>query len=196
MADCGTPENAAILKNITIGPRRPHAEVLKLIDRNGMGVALIVLADGRLNGIVTDGDIRRAILNGDRFDEPVREFLRHKRSSIPTEVPLTASADLTRSDLDRLMRVRCVRHLPLADADGKVVGMAMRERASRTDGRPLRAVVMAGGSEAAVAADRRYAKAAPRDWRQADHRAHRRTVAGCRHSAAQRCHSFSSGEDP
>ncbi len=119
-------------------------DVLSVIDKNGEGVALVVTRERDLLGIVTDGDIRRAILSQVDFDEPVGTFLGHK-TQVVGKKPLAAPADMSGAEMVRLMEVRLVRHLPLLDADGKVSGLALLGELPKTRKLPLRAVVMAGG---------------------------------------------------
>jgi Predicted pyridoxal phosphate-dependent enzyme apparently involved in regulation of cell wall biogenesis len=50
-------------------------DVMECIDRNAKGTAFIVDADKRIVGIVTDGDIRKALLNGAGLKENVRDYM-------------------------------------------------------------------------------------------------------------------------
>ncbi len=45
-----------VLARFAVRPDAPMHEALRVIEANGEGVALAVDADGRLSGIVTDGD--------------------------------------------------------------------------------------------------------------------------------------------
>jgi dTDP-glucose pyrophosphorylase/CBS domain-containing protein len=128
----------------SVRPQTSMREALELIDANGEGVALVLGGDGRLAGIVTDGDVRRAILGNFDFDRTVGEFLAEQKR-VGWREPVTAPADLTEEDLLRLMEVRLVRHMPLIDGEGRVVGLALWSRLSKHRDLPVRAVVMAGG---------------------------------------------------
>ena len=46
-------------------------DAVKAIDKGGMQIALIVDGDKRLKGILTDGDIRRAVINKTDFSAKV-----------------------------------------------------------------------------------------------------------------------------
>jgi len=50
-------------------------EVMKVINKNAMGVAFIVDEEDRLCGVVTDGDIRRSLLNDSGLQEKVEKIL-------------------------------------------------------------------------------------------------------------------------
>jgi len=134
-----------VLARFSVRPSAPMREALAVIEANGEGVALAIDDDGRLAGIVTDGDIRRAILeNRDVTTATVSDFLGHKPGRVWSK-PLTAPADLAETDLVRLMEVRLVRHMPMVDGDGRVVGLALLEDLTKPLDTPLHAVVMAGG---------------------------------------------------
>lgn len=134
-----------VLAHFAVQPDAPMREALAVIERNGEGVALAINDDRRLVGIVTDGDVRRAILDKREIAKStVREFLERKPGTVWRR-PLAAPADMDESDLARLMEVRLVRHLPLLDEDGRVAGLALRDDLSKSASAAMRAVVMAGG---------------------------------------------------
>ena len=141
MVKAGTSE----LDQYCVGPETALRDVLAVVERSGEGVALVADENRHLLGIVTDGDVRRAILADVDFCEPVGRFVQHKMAKIGTKKPLTAPVDTEPSELERLMRVRLVRHLPLLDADGLLAGLALQSRLSVDRKLPVRAVVMAGG---------------------------------------------------
>jgi nucleoside-diphosphate-sugar epimerase len=49
--------------------------VMRIIDRGGFGIAFIVNDHSELLGLVTDGDIRRGIINGIDIDNPVNSLI-------------------------------------------------------------------------------------------------------------------------
>lgn len=139
-----TPFTDADFDRFAVALQTPMAEVLRLMDSNGEGVALVVDAERRLAGIVTDGDIRRALLAGADFAEPVARFLERK-SDTAWDHPLTARLGMAPDQLLSLMNVRLIRHLPLVDSDGRLVGLALKSELEADRELPVSAVVMAGG---------------------------------------------------
>lgn len=133
-----------LLTRFAVAPDVPMKEALAVIDRNGEGVALVVDGDGRLLGIVTDGDVRRAILGGMDIGGTVAAFLEAKRGSA-FDRPLAMPADTPAEEIERLMRVRLVRHMPLVDADGHLAGLALLRHFTDEAATAVQAVVMAGG---------------------------------------------------
>jgi dTDP-glucose pyrophosphorylase/CBS domain-containing protein len=134
----------SVLSTFAVEAETSMRQVLAVIDANGEGVALVLDPDRRLLGIVTDGDIRRAILAEANFEAPVSEFLGRK-TGVATGPALTAPADMSEPDLVRLMNVRLVRHLPLVEETGRVAGLALLSELAKESHLPIQAVVMAGG---------------------------------------------------
>ena len=60
------------------------------MDANRLGIILIVSGDFKLQGTITDGDVRRAMLAQLDMDRPVSVLLERK-SGTPYENPITAS---------------------------------------------------------------------------------------------------------
>jgi dTDP-glucose pyrophosphorylase len=87
-------------------------EALELVTRSGKQIALVVRDDARFAGLVTDGDVRKAILRGVSLDAKVADVM--------NRTPIVGVPGIARSDALALMRQRRIRHLPLVDADGRV----------------------------------------------------------------------------
>lgn len=134
------------IRRFGVGIDTSMRDVLSHIDDNGEGVAVVVDDGRKFIGIVTDGDVRRAILNGDDFGETVGRFLTRKSGPAPGK-PLTASEGTPAAELLRLMDEKGYRHLPLVDNAGLIAGLALISGLGReqSGAPPLRAVVMAGG---------------------------------------------------
>ena len=108
------------------------------------GVAVLVDPERKLLGTVTDGDIRRAILAGLDLDLPIETLLHETRAAHHSR-PVTAPAGTAEDRLLEIMRDSDVRHLPLVDASGLVVDMAVLEDLVKDYELPVSAVIMAGG---------------------------------------------------
>ncbi len=133
-----------VRRRFCVGPDAPLREALKVMDVNGEGVVLVVDRDMAFQGIVTDGDVRRATLAGLSFEERVDAFLKNKPPRGPAR-PLASSADAPPSQWARLMDGAGVRHLPLLDENGCVQGLVLMSQMAEEAELPLRAAVMAGG---------------------------------------------------
>jgi CBS domain-containing protein len=82
--------------------------------------SLLITADGRLTGIITERDVLRAVaLGADPDRSSVDEVMTAQPFTVPPEMPLQEAA--------REMAVRWIRHLPVV-ADGRLLGVvSMRD---------------------------------------------------------------------
>lgn len=90
-------------------------EVLKTINRVNLGVTL-VLSEGRLVGIVTDGDVRRALLKKPNING-------WRASEVMTRNPLTIGADRTAAEAMEMMARKQITALAVLNEEGELVGI-------------------------------------------------------------------------
>ncbi|MBI4367485.1 MAG: nucleotidyltransferase family protein [Deltaproteobacteria bacterium] len=119
-------------------------ETIASIDRNNKGIVLIVDAEHRLLGTITDGDVRRAILAGANIDSPIEALLAKKLDGKYSK-PITAAVSATSAELLHLMHTHRVYQIPLVDTEGRIRQLVTMNDLLPEEELPLRAVVMAGG---------------------------------------------------
>jgi len=59
-------------KSVLVPYNTSIIDAVKIIDKSAMQIGLVVDANRNLPGVITDGDVRRAILNRISLDEPVQ----------------------------------------------------------------------------------------------------------------------------
>jgi CBS domain-containing protein len=123
--------------NLVIGPQATLRQALEAITKNVRQAVLVTEADGSLVGLVTDGDIRRALLRGIPLEGAV--------AAIMNPTPVTASPGLGRAAVAELMLARRIRHLPIVDAGRRLVDVLFLEDQIALQPLPAPAVIMAGG---------------------------------------------------
>ncbi len=106
-------DNFLVLENSSV------RDALEKIQLNKYGAVFVADIDGRVVGVVTDGDIRRSLLSKVGLDDSVG--LCANRSFI--SVGLNASREELIKKLDHHIRV-----LPVLDDDGKVLHVVSRDR--------------------------------------------------------------------
>lgn len=100
----------------TASPSSRLGEVIITISDARMGVA-VILDEGKIAGIVTDGDVRRAMLKyGARFFDITAD-------EIMTRTPKTVSVADRLTDAERLMQDNKIHSLIVVDRDGKLAGI-------------------------------------------------------------------------
>jgi len=95
---------------------------MEAINRGALGVAILCEGPGgRLRGLVTDGDIRRALLAGKGLNSPAAD--------IANRLPLTARTDDPPEKTAALLSERS-RFIPVLDAEGRVRDLAYYDKRS------------------------------------------------------------------
>ena len=131
------------LESVLVSADTTIGQTITQIDRNRRGIVLVVDVERRLQGTITDGDVRRAILTGVGLDTSVSVVLALK--AVAHQPPVTALMGTPGDALLSLMRQHSVRHVPLMDGDGRVEDLATLDDLVPEPSLPLRAVIMAGG---------------------------------------------------
>jgi len=106
--------------DLFVSPQASLRDVLVCLDTTKRGIALVVDSNRHLLGVITDGDMRRAILAGLDLMVPAQELLDRKMK--PSE-PITAPVSMPRSELINLMRKTRVGQIPVLNETGQVVGL-------------------------------------------------------------------------
>src|SRR5829696_1599349 len=107
-------------ENPLIASGSSWVDVVRAISKGGLGAVCVVDAAGRLAGIITDGDLRRAI------EQTSHESLAKLNcDDFMTSKPVVATPELLAYDALRLMEDRPtqISVLPVIDQDGKCVGL-------------------------------------------------------------------------
>lgn len=133
------------IEKLFIPPIATIRQAAACINENRKALAaLVVVEDRKLVDIVTDGDIRRAVLDGLSLDTPV-SVLKSRKAPSPFPVPIVAPASMKKLELLAFMRARNAQQLPLVDTEGRVVDLVKLSDLLQTDVTAIQAVVMAGG---------------------------------------------------
>lgn len=102
--------------NPVVLPETPLAKALFAITQARAGACVVADADGRLQGIFTDGDLRRSLeKHANVMDMPVGDLM--------TRTPVVVRADVLASQAMRMLEERRIDELPVLDAEDRVVGM-------------------------------------------------------------------------
>ncbi|MBR2169970.1 MAG: KpsF/GutQ family sugar-phosphate isomerase [Alistipes sp.] len=99
-----------------VGPDCGAVEMIHKVSRGGLGL-IIIVDNGEILGIVTDGDIRRAM------ESREAEFFKIKAMDIATRSPKCVTVNAKLIEAERLMTQRKVNSLLVTDADGALCGV-------------------------------------------------------------------------
>ena len=94
----------------------PLGEALAVLDLGGFGAVILTDADGKLSGILTDGDIRRALCQG-------RAVMTGPVAEVMTKHPRHATTDMSVAELMDIMEQKSITVLPVVDKNLAVAGI-------------------------------------------------------------------------
>ena len=108
-----------MLSQIICDESKSLKDALKIIDINGKGICFITKNNYFLIGILTDGDIRRALLNNASFDSIVSKYMNKNYTSLP----FNAEIEL----INKYLSTKRIKVIPLCNQKGEVVDYADNE---------------------------------------------------------------------
>lgn len=90
-------------------------EAMAQLNAGGCACLLLIDAEGRLQRVITDGDLRRAVVAGTPLEQPI--------ASLKPISPVVARQGIDEDNARRVMRERQVMHLPVTDPQDRPVGL-------------------------------------------------------------------------
>jgi len=126
----------SVLGNLKVSPQNSIREVIRVIDNGALQIALVVNSEDVLLGVITDGDIRRALLGGLSLESPAKLAMNLH--------PVVTLQSTCRIDILRLMESHKIQQIPVVDSANKIIGLHIWSAAHKII-RSNFFVVMAGG---------------------------------------------------
>ncbi|SEK49484.1 CBS domain-containing protein [Colwellia chukchiensis] len=123
-------------QEILVSPTTCMEETISVIDKGALKLALVVDNKRQLLGVVTDGDIRRALIKHLSMDVEIAQVM-HK-------TPLIAPPDTSRSKLLAMMNSKGLTAIPIVK-DGIVVGLETLQKVMDAKRYDNPVFLMAGG---------------------------------------------------
>ena len=130
-------ESGDRLRKVCITTEASISDAIAQLNEAGTGALMLCDAEGKLRGLITDGDIRRAVIR--------RTPLSNSCESIATAMPVCASEPISPSDALHIMNEHDIHQLPLVDGEGRLVDFLLRKDILPQSQHDLQAVIMAGG---------------------------------------------------
>lgn len=124
-------------QQVLIRPEATLRATIEVIDRAALQIALVVDDQEKLLGVVTDGDIRRALIRGLSLEHPVFEVM-NKR-------PKVAALQDSKTQLIAIMEGHHLYQLPVVDEQGRVVRLESLQALYKQPAFPNPVFLMAGG---------------------------------------------------
>lgn len=124
-------------KNILLSGAATIRQALEIIDNGSMKIALVVDEKLKLLGTLSDGDVRRAILNGSELSDCI--------DKIYNQTPTTCGINDSKDKILQLAIAHKLYQIPVVDAEGKIIGIAEVDELLQPVQRRNKVVLMVGG---------------------------------------------------
>ncbi|NVK29851.1 MAG: CBS domain-containing protein [Gammaproteobacteria bacterium] len=119
----------------------PHssnlASALEIMNHGRLKIGLVVDDDDVLLGVLSDGDVRRALLENFNLETPVTRVMNN--------TPKTALSDWTKFQIIAMMDKYDLLHMPIVSEDGQLKGLVSFQEALRKQRLENPVFIMAGG---------------------------------------------------
>ncbi len=124
-------------KDILLSPTSTIKEALHIIDKGAKRIAIVLDDDERVIGTLTDGDLRRGLLNGLTLDASIE--------SIYFKEPTLANVNDSKELIIQKALRKQIYQIPIVDNNGKIVKIEELSNLLKTDAKDNRVILMAGG---------------------------------------------------
>lgn len=125
------------IDNLVISPEASLQQAVEVIDKAALRIALVSDVDKSLLGTVTDGDIRRALIQHRTMDTPVSEIM--------NSTPRTAHVNDDRESILALMCEHGLLQIPVIDDESRIVGLETLSDMTNETTYSNAVFIMAGG---------------------------------------------------
>jgi len=123
-------------KDVVIGINDSVKHALEVLDARALRIALICDQSDKLLGVVTDGDIRRGILNGVTLTDTVEQVMHRS--------PVTITKDVPRRQAAALMQAKNILAIPVVE-NGYLIGLETLQKFKSASFYDNPVFIMAGG---------------------------------------------------
>ena len=111
-------------------------DVMELLNHTEFRLVLVVDKENKLLGVISDGDIRRALLNGKNLTHPAEKIMNKN--------PITAEMGATTEEINALIQKNVISSVPILDSK-KIVGLSNLQDIPKPERSNNPVFIMAGG---------------------------------------------------
>lgn len=124
-------------RDTVVSPDATLSAALRSLDASALQIVLVLDDEGRLQGTLTDGDIRRALLRGETLESPVSTHMKAH--------PITIAAGTGPQYALDVLRRMAIASAPVVDSSERVIDLVTLNELIAPTQRNTPAVIMAGG---------------------------------------------------
>ena len=127
----------AMWRNAMLPAHATIQQVISNLDQVAIKIVLVVNEAGKLEGTISDGDIRRGLLKGLDLKSPITNVIHRNALVVPAEMP--------REMVMQLMLANKIQQIPVVNEHHHVVGLHLWDMIATPPTRSNLMVIMAGG---------------------------------------------------
>ncbi len=124
-------------RNALLSHESTIQDAIVILNNFGGKIALITNDQGRFEGTISDGDIRRGLLKGLSIKSPIKEIIHHNAIVVPPNI--------SRELVLQLMVANKIQQIPVINDGGEIVGLFVWDEISTSPEVKNLLVIMAGG---------------------------------------------------
>ncbi len=125
------------IKNLKLTKNSTIKEALQAIDKGAMKIAVVVDECDGFVGVLTDGDVRRALLNGLTLQNNIKDIVQTN--------PVVCYVNDSKEEILSKAIGKKIYHLPVLDEQNRVVGVQDIDELLKSKNKPNKVVLMVGG---------------------------------------------------
>ena len=125
------------IEDIVVSKSTSLKEALKIIDKSSKQICLVLDDSRKLLGTISDGDIRRALLNNISLDDTVE--------SIYFENPTVVNVNDSKETILNICKIKKIHQIPVVDNDNNIVGLEILDELIGSSTKSNKVVLMVGG---------------------------------------------------
>ena len=112
-------------------------EALQIIDNGAVKFAIVIDDKDKLLGTITDGDIRRAILDGKTLEDSIE--------NVYFKTPTVVHVDSTKEEIINICTTKKIYQIPVVDDENRVVSIKMLDEILKPKEHKNKVILMVGG---------------------------------------------------
>ena len=124
-------------KNTILTTKATIQDVLKNLNKNGKRITLIVNNKKEFQGTISDGDIRRALIDGAKQNSSIKKIINKNSFMVSPQIKPEIISDL--------MLENKIQQIPVISENKKIIGLYLWDEVVSHKKIPNTMVIMAGG---------------------------------------------------
>ena len=125
------------IENLKLSINSTLKQALEIIDKAAMQIALVVDKNDKLLGTITDGDIRRGLLQGLDLNSSIETII--------FKTPTVAKISDTKEDILKIALSKKIHQIPVLSENGKILGIQEIEELIQPKNKTNKVILMVGG---------------------------------------------------